>query len=111
MAGCGHTPQEPQTDKPRVYASARELPNLFDDTRESPLGQYDETTVFANLLETNKDGMVLEMQNKIFLFYWTEKAQRHYEGLGIVPGNEVGVQFEISEGKLIANDVELVSNQ
>ncbi len=108
LAGCGCTPQE-QTPSAE-YTESTDLPSLFDDTRESPLGRFDETSAFGLLVKTNNDGMLLEMQGKVFLFHWTKTAKRHFEKLSIRPGNEVGVQFEITDGKLIANDVELVDN-
>ncbi len=110
LTGCGCTPQEQKpADKPVEYSKPSELPSLFDDTAESPLGQFDETSVFGILLETNKDGMVLEMQSKLFLFHWTETAKRHYDLLKVRPGNEIGVQFEVDGDRLIANSVELVN--
>ncbi len=103
--GCG---KESQTDNTFKLETGTELPPLFDDTAKSPLGQYDETTAFGIVVQTNNDGMVLSMQNKYFLFHWTDKSKHYYEALGVQLADEVGVQFEIQDGKLIANTVELI---
>lgn len=103
--GCG---KAPQTDNAFTLETGTELPSLFDDTAKSPLGQFDETTAFGIVVQTNNDGMVLSMQNKYFLFRWTDKSKHHYEALGVKLADEVGVQFEVKDGELIANTVELI---
>ena len=105
--GCGETQQTESSAF--TLEQSTDMPSLFDDTAESPLGLYDETTAFGIVVQTNKEGIVLEMQNKYFLFHWTEHAKKCYDVLGMKLTDEVGVQFEIKDGKLIANSIELVS--
>lgn len=102
---CG---KDPQNNNTFTLESGTDLPSLFDDTAKSPLGQYDETTAFGIVVQNNNDGIVLSMQNKYFLFRWTDKSKHHYEALGVKLSDEVGVQFEVQNGNLIANTLELV---
>ena len=103
--GCG---KAPQTDNTFTLETGTDLPSLYDDTAKSPLGQFNEVTAYGIVVQTNKDGMVLSMQNKYFLFHWTDKSKHHYEALGVKLADEVGVEFEVIDGKLIANTVELI---
>lgn len=105
--GCGETQQT--ESKTFTLEQSTDMPSLFDDTAESPLGLYDETTAFGIVAQTNNEGIVLEMQNKYFMFQWTEHAKKCYDVLEVKLTDEVGVQFEIKDGKLIANAIDLVS--
>lgn len=105
--GCGEAPQTESIAF--TLEQSTDMPSLFDDTAESPLGLYDETTAFGIVVQTNKEGIVLEMQNKYFLFHWTEHAKKCYDTLEVNLMNEVGVHFEIKDGKLFANSIDLVT--
>ncbi len=107
LTGCGYG-----SDNSVTYPieQSTNLPAMGDDTAESPLGQFDETSAFGIVKHADENGMLLEMQGKYYLFGWTEKSKRHYDKLGIQLENEVGVQFEISDGRFIANSVELVTS-
>lgn len=104
LSGCGC---EKTVTYPVEQGTA--LPPMENDTAASPLGQFDDTSAFGIVRQADDAGMLLEMQGKYYLFGWTETSKRHYDKLGVKLGNEIGVQFEISDGKFIANTVELVT--